>query len=77
MKYYTLEAVVRGKQIKFDKIFSSRKSAIDYMFTYYDKHHMYNLMVNDEIAVNGNKHDIEYVCDNESYRFRVNRKTIC
>lgn len=75
MKYYTLEAIIEGKDIKFNKVFKTRLSAIEYMFKYYDKHYMYDLMVNEEFAIEGNKHNVEYVCD-DYRRFRVNRVTI-
>ena len=75
MKYYTLEAIVRGKEIKFDKVFDSRNSAIDYMFNYYEKNYVYDVEVDEEIEVNGNKHNVEYVCG-DGYRFRVNRVQI-
>ena len=75
MKYYTLEAIIKGKPVKFEKAFSTRDSAIDYMFKYYDKHFMSNLVVNEEISVNGDKHNIEYVCDDFD-RFRIKRVTL-
>lgn len=75
MKYYTLEAVVKGEAVKFEKVFSTRNSAIDYMFKYYDKHFMNNYAVNEEISVNGDKHNIEYIIDDYD-RFRINRVTL-
>ena len=73
MNYYTLEAVVKGKDVKFNKAFTSRKSAMDYMFAYCEKQFVYDVDVNDEFAVNGNKHNIEYVCVDDRTRFRINR----
>ena len=72
MNNYTLEAVVAGKFIKFHQLFKSRDEAIDYMFRYYDHHLMTSFEVNEEYAVNGNKHDIEYVYDYYN-RFRIAR----
>ena len=75
MKKYTLEAVVDGKTVRFSKKFDSRNSAINFMFNYYNKRYMFNIRVNDEYAISGDKHNIEYVCD-YSNRFRINRLII-
>ena len=72
MNRYTLEAVVDGEYIKFDRIFKSRDEAIDYIFRYYEDHNMVNVEVNDEYCVDGNKHDIAYVY-NYYNRFRIAR----
>ena len=72
MNKYILEAVVEGKNIKVDRLFSSRDEAIKFMFHYYDKHLLYSLSVNEEYFIDGNKHDIEYVCDYYN-RFRIAR----
>ena len=72
MNRYTLEAVVDGEYIKFDRIFKSRDEAIDYIFRYYEDHNMVNVEVNDEYYVDGNKHDIAYVYDYYN-RFRIAR----
>ena len=75
MKKYTLEAVVDGKTVKFSKKFDSRNSAINFMFQYYNKRYLYFLRVNEEYAISGNEHNIEYVCD-YSNRFRINREIV-
>ena len=72
MKFYTLNAVVKGENVKFDKIFSTRDDAINYMFKYYNKHYMYGLEVNEEVSIDGDKHNVEYICDHND-RFRINR----
>ena len=73
MKIYTLEAVLKGETVKFAKAFDSRESAIDYLFHYYTKRYMNNdLVVNEEITLGGDKHNVEYVCDHND-RFRINR----
>ena len=72
MNKYILEAVVDGKNIKVDRLFGSRDEAIKYMFHYYDKHLLYSLSVNEEYFIDGNKHDVEYVCDYYN-RFRIAR----
>ncbi len=73
MKYYTLEAIVKGRPVKLKRaMFISRSEAINYMFDYYEKHYLYGLEVNDEHIVDGNKHSIEYVC-NFHNRFTVTR----
>ena len=75
MKFYTLEAVVRGTNYKFDRKFESRNEAIDYMFNFYNKMFAYNMEVNDEYAIDGNKHNVEYVCD-QTNRFSINRVSL-
>ena len=75
MKKYTLEAIVGGNTVKFSKKFDSRDSAINYIFNYYNKRYIYNLCVNEEIEVKGDKHNIEYVCDNYN-RFRIARESL-
>ena len=71
-KKYTLEAVVEGRLIKFQKLFKSRNSAIDYIFNYYDRHQLLALRVNEEYFVDENKHDIAYIYDYDN-RFRISR----
>ncbi len=74
MKYYTLEATVNRKSIKFDKKFNSRKDAIDYMFKYLEKNYIYNFNINESYNVS-NKHEVEYVSDFNN-RFLINRVTL-
>lgn len=72
MNKYTLEAVVEGENVKFNRTFNSRDEAIDYIFRYYDNHLLVNLEINEEYFINGNKHDIAYVSDYYN-RFRIAR----
>ena len=72
MNKYTLEAVVEGENVKFNRTFDSRDEAIDYIFRYYDNHLLVNLEINEEYFINGNKHDIAYVSDYYN-RFRIAR----
>ena len=73
MKKYTLEAVVDGEFIKFNRYFRTRDEAIDYIFRYYDKkRYNVNLSVNEEYFIDGNKHDVAYVSDFYN-RFRITR----
>ena len=72
MKFYTLEAIVNGDNVNFAKTFDSRNDAINYMFKYYNKHFMYNLEVNEEVSIDGNKHNVEYICNHRD-RFTINR----
>lgn len=75
MNYYMLTAVVNGQNVRLKRnLFSSRSDAINYMFDYYQDHNIYSLEVEDEYPVDGNKHDIEYVC-NYHNRFTVTRKS--
>ena len=71
-KYYTLEAIVEGKLIKFPRHFKTRNEAMNYIFQYYDRHHLVELRVNEEYFIDENKHDIAYVYDYEN-RFRIAR----
>ena len=71
MKNYTLEAIIKGQTIKFDKKFNSRSSALDYAFNYCNKHYLYNLEIEEEFALD-NKHMVEYVL-NSNDRFVVER----
>lgn len=71
MKNYTLEAIIKGQTIKFDKKFNSRSSALDYAFNYCSKHYLYNLEIEEEFALE-NKHMVEYVL-NSNDRFVVER----
>lgn len=73
MRYYTLNAVVNGRNVRLKReLFSSRSDAINYMFDYYNKNYLYSLEVRDEHIVGGNKHSIEYVCNYQN-RFTVTR----
>ena len=71
-KKYSLEAVVEGRLIRFNRKFKTRNSAIDYIFDYYIRHHLLDLKVNEEYFVNENKHDIAYIYDYDN-RFRISR----
>ena len=71
-KKYSLEAIVEGQFIKFNREFDSRSKAIDYIFDYYYEHHLLDLKVNEEYFVNENKHDIAYIYDYDN-RFRISR----
>ncbi len=73
MKYYTLEAIVKGRSVNLKRsMFASRSEAVNYMFNYYEDHALYNLQVRDEYPVGDNKHKIEYYCDFYN-RFTVTR----
>ena len=69
---YTLEAIVNGDYIKVNHLFKSRDEAINYIFHYYEKHLLTSLRVDEEYFIDGNKHDVEYVCDYYN-RFRIMR----
>ena len=72
MNKYTLEAIVGGELIRFNRKFNSRAEALNYIFNYYDRHEAIELRINDEYFVNENKHDIAYFYDYEN-RFRIAR----
>ena len=74
MKYYTLQAIINGERKDFSKQFASRQSAIDYMFNYLESAYIFEKQVEEEYAINGNKHNVEYVCDYNT-RFIVNRES--
>lgn len=71
MKYYTLQAIINGKSEIFSRKFSTRQKAMDYMFDYLDHAYLFGKQVDEEYAV-GNKHNIAYVCDNNT-RFIIRR----
>ena len=76
MNYYTLNAIVNGKNVKLKRsCFETRDQAIEYMFDYYEKHYMFGLEVVDEHLVGENKHEIEYVC-NFHNRFTITRRQV-
>lgn len=73
MKYYTLKAIVNGRDTKLKRTkFNTRNEAINYMFNYYEDNYLFGLEVTDEHIVRGNKHSVEYVC-NFYNRFIVTR----
>ena len=67
---YTLSGVINGNNVTFNKSFSSRDAAINYMCKYYEQHFVENFQVEEEIEKS--KHTIEYVCDYYN-RFTVAR----
>ena len=75
MKYYTLQAIINGDRKTFSKKFASRQNAIDFMFDYLERAYIFDKQIEDEFAIRGNKHNIEYVCDYGT-RFRIARESI-
>ena len=74
MKYYILSAIVNGKEPSLKRrMFSSRVEALNYMFDYYERNGLFDMQVNDEYSVDGDKHNIEYVC-NYYNRFTISRQ---
>ena len=71
MKKYALSAVVDGQLRNINRLFATRRDAMNYIYGYY-QHLAINFIVNDEYYVNNNRHDIEYVYDYNN-RFRVYR----
>ena len=71
MKKYMLTAIINGKVKIYNQAFSSRSEAIDYIFSYYQRHND-NLRVEEEYYVNNDIHKIEYVSDYDN-RFRIQR----
>ena len=72
MKKYLLTAIVDGRTVISNREFQSRSQAIDYIFNYYSRNNNENLRVEDEYSIDGNKHNIEYVCDYDN-RFKIVR----
>ena len=72
MKKYLLTAIVDGRTVISNREFQSRSKAIDYIFNYYSRNNNENLRVEDEYSIDGNKHNIEYVCDYDN-RFKIVR----
>jgi len=67
---YTLSGVINGNNVSFDRSFSSRDAAINYMCKYYEQHFVENFQVEEEIEKD--RHVIEYVW-NYYNRFTVAR----
>ena len=62
MKYYVLETINNGATVKVNKKFKSRDKAIRYAFTYFERRNLTDqLQVEDEYAIDNNKHNVEYV----------------
>jgi hypothetical protein len=72
MKYYSLNAVVNNEYVEFNKNFATRDEAIAYMFDFLNDNYVYDNEVEEEFSLNGNKHNIEYVLNNNN-RFNVER----
>jgi hypothetical protein len=75
MNYYKLNAVINDENIRVNKMFRTRDDAINYMFYLLKKEYIYNVSVEDEFELNGNKHNIQYVL-RDNVRFNVSRETI-
>ena len=72
MKQYVLEAVIEGEAKRINKVFSSRREALNYFFDYYYRFDAEDFRINEEYYINENKHNIEYVYDYNN-RFRICR----
>ena len=66
IRNYTLEAIINGKTVKFDKAFNSRNAALKYAFEYLNDHYFYNTEVVDEYSTDGNKHHMSYICNDNN-----------
>ena len=75
MNYYKLNAVINDENIEVNKMFRTRVDAINYMFNLLRKEYIYDVSVEDEFELNGNKHNIQYVL-RDNVRFNVSRETI-
>ena len=73
MKQYVLEAVIEGEAKRINKVFSSRREALNYFFDYFMNYGAYTFVINEEYCIGNDKHNIEYVYD-YSNRFRIARK---
>lgn len=74
MKYYTLQAIINGESTKFSNKFASRNSAINFMFEYLERVCLFDKQIEEEYALRGDKHNVEYVCDYNT-RFIVKRES--
>lgn len=72
MKFYTLTGNLAGQAISVDKKFESRQKAMDYMFHLARKKLIFNLEVEDIELIDNNKHNLEYVCNNDNF-FTIKR----
>lgn len=63
MRVYEIkDAYIRNEHVNIRKHFASRTEAINFMFDYYNHHHIYNVELEEEYP-QGNKHNIHYVLD--------------
>ena len=74
MKYYTLQAIINGESKVFSHQFATRQSAMDFMFDYLERAYIFDKQIEEEYAIQGDKHNVEYVCDYNT-RFIVNRES--
>ena len=52
MKYYTLTAIVNGREVKLKRnMFLTRSDAINYMFDYYEKNNIYTYDIGFEALI--------------------------
>ena len=72
MKKYILEAIIEGERVRFNKEFNSRREALNYFFDYYYRFDIDEFVINEEYYIDGDKHNIEYVCDYNK-RLRIAR----
>ena len=72
MKLYTLRGNLAGQPVVINKMFKSRNEAVDYMFEYSKKHYVFDLQIEEINEVYGDKHNLDYVCNNDN-RFNVQR----
>jgi len=72
MKYYKLDAVINNKEVEFKKAFATRNEAINFMFNYLNDNYIYNSELKEEYPLMDNKHNVQYVLNNNN-RFKVVR----
>ena len=72
MKLYTLRGTIAGQYVTPNKMFRSREEAVEYMFKYSEKKYVFDMQVEEIIKTNGDKHNLEYVCNNNN-RFFIER----
>ena len=72
--YKIHDAYMRNEHVDIKKVFSSRSEAINYMFSFYNNHYLYNVELEEEYP-QSNKHDIHYVI-NQYNSFNVTRQKI-
>lgn len=75
MKYYTLQAIINGERKVFSNKFATRQNAMDFMFDYLERAYIFDKQIEEEYALFDNKHNVEYVCDNNT-RFIINRESL-
>lgn len=70
--YYKVNAVINNDYYQVNKKFETRLDAINYAFKLINRKYIYNVEVEEEFPLNGDKHNVQYVLK-DNVRFSVAR----